>query len=123
MALDDPDGSFLIGADHFTQVFRVQLASKFARVGQVTEHDGQLPAFRFSRAGSSACPGPDEATAGLLGDLRVRVEDFLFEVLKVGIIEVELPFERPVADSASVLEDVDGLLERLFKGHRRSSRG
>jgi hypothetical protein len=50
----------------------------------------------------------------------IGVEEFCFQVVEVVIIEVELPFECPIADPPSALEDDDRLLKNLFKSHHSS---
>jgi hypothetical protein len=46
-ALDDLGTDGLIDAYHLTVVFWVKLASEDCRVDQVTEHNGELTAFRL----------------------------------------------------------------------------
>jgi hypothetical protein len=46
--------------------------------------------------------------------------EFFFQVIEVVIIEIKLPFQRPIAHPSSALEDVDRLLKNLFKGHHAS---
>jgi hypothetical protein len=43
--VDDVSGGLLIGADHFTQLFRIELLGEGGRVGEIAEHHGQLPPF------------------------------------------------------------------------------
>jgi hypothetical protein len=49
--------------------------------------------------------------------LGIRVEELAFEVLKVGIIKLELPLQGTITRPSSTLEDVDRLLQYLFKSH------
>jgi hypothetical protein len=53
--------------------------------------------------------------------LGIGVEEFIFEVRKVGIIQRELPLQGTITHSSSTVEDGDRLLEYLFKGHCRPS--
>src|SRR6266581_2007098 len=44
-ALDDLSTCGLVGAYYLPQIFRIELAGEDRGVYQVTEHDGELPAF------------------------------------------------------------------------------
>src|SRR6266446_8634476 len=50
IALDDVSAHLLIRMDHVPIVFGVELGGELRRVHQVTEHDGELTAFRVRSA-------------------------------------------------------------------------
>jgi hypothetical protein len=47
----------------------------------------------------------------------IGIEEFGFQVVEVRIIESKLPFQCPITDPSSVLEDRDRLLKNVFEGH------
>src|SRR5262249_35033254 len=68
------------------------------------------------------CPlaWPGKTAPIFVYDVGIDVEEFCFQVVEVRIIEIELPFQCPIADPPSILEDCDRLLKHLFKGHDAS---
>ena len=49
--------------------------------------------------------------------LRVRIEDGVFQVFKIVIVEVELAFKDAICDPPSALQHGDRLVEHLLKCH------
>jgi len=47
ITLDDLRADLLIRTDDFSILFGVELGGEFGGIDQVTEHDRQLPSFRF----------------------------------------------------------------------------
>jgi hypothetical protein len=60
---------------------------------------------------------PDKPTPVIIDDLRIGIEEFVFEVRKVRIVKLELPLQGTITHPASAAEDVAALLKHLFKGH------
>jgi hypothetical protein len=47
----------------------------------------------------------------------MRVEEFVFEILEGGIIELKLPLECPVRHTLPLTEEVDDVIEDGIKVH------
>jgi hypothetical protein len=55
IALDDFSADLLIRTDNFSQVLRIELSRQGSGIDQVTEHDGELPAFCVRRCRRERC--------------------------------------------------------------------
>ena len=60
---------------------------------------------------------PDQTTAVVNYHLCVRVEDRLFQVIEVVIIQMELALEGSVGHAASTLQQVDNLIQNPIEIH------
>jgi hypothetical protein len=85
-ALDDPGAIRLVGANHITQIFRVEPAGERRRVGQIAEQHGQVPALGIGgtalagggRARRGRCVGaPDEEATVLVPGDALRVDELV----------------------------------------------
>jgi hypothetical protein len=45
VALDDLGGGFLIGPDHFAEVFRIKFTREISGADEIAEHHGELATF------------------------------------------------------------------------------
>jgi hypothetical protein len=66
---------------------------------------------------------PDQPSPDVINDRGIRIEDGLFEVLQIGVIQVELALEGAIRDTAQALEHRDGLCQDLLECHRCPSIG
>jgi hypothetical protein len=58
---------------------------------------------------------------GIIGHVRVRVEEGFFEIFEPRVIQVELPLQRAIRHASTALEHGQGLIENLLEGHGRPS--
>jgi hypothetical protein len=70
--------------------------------------------------GHGSLPCPDQDSPPIINRDLSGVDEFGFQIVKVVVIQTELPLERPVRDP-SVLLQGDHLLKHLVKGHHRPS--
>jgi hypothetical protein len=61
--------------------------------------------------------GPDQSSPYVINDRRIGIQDGIFEILKIGVIQVELSLESAIRDTAQALEHRDGLRQDLFECH------
>src|SRR5439155_18165547 len=79
------------------------------------------PRRRLNRGG--ACErhtrrtAPHQDTACLVGSQPLGVDEFGFEVVEVGVIEVKSTLQGAIGDTALALEDLEYLREHLIKRH------
>ena len=59
--------------------------------------------------------------AGIIGHVRVCVEEGFFEIFERRVIQVELPLQRAIRHTASPLEHRKHGIENLLEGHGRPS--
>jgi hypothetical protein len=144
--LDDFRTSSLIGTDHLTVLFGVELRGQFGGIDQVAEHDRELTAFCLRGVLDVGC----RATLGKMGFLDIRkrrtrgrrdrcwdagatrpdqhgvvlihgeledLDNFGCEILEVGVVELKLALEGTIRHTAPALEHGDRLVEDLLKGH------
>src|SRR6266446_1505990 len=152
-ALDDLGTGGLVGAHDLPQVFWVELAREDSGVYQVTEHHGELTAFccrgmldagrrgtwggmgflglrkrctggreRARRSGAGAA-SPDQHGVVLVHGALEHLDNFGFEILEVGVVEMKLALEGTIRHTPPALEHGNRLVEDLLKGHRQPSRG
>jgi hypothetical protein len=90
----------LIGSDHLEVIFRVELAGERGGIGQITEHHGELAAFRFGFAvwGGERVARPDQRLALGVDREPSSVDEFVSKVFEVRIIQTELSLERLIGD-------------------------
>jgi hypothetical protein len=103
-ALDDGGSGLLIGSDHLSQIFRIELAGEGRRVDEVTEHHRELTPFgvwgatfnleEFCLCGL-VCAGrrlcgrlshPDQDSAVLVARQLLGLDEFDLEVFKIGVV-------------------------------------
>jgi hypothetical protein len=136
----------LIGLHHLAQLFRVELTGECRGVHQITEQDGELPAFgvcgarcgkgchlsrvvfllygllRRLRGGSTRCrlrfSGPHQHSATVVDRQVVDLKQFLLEGCERLLIEMKLEHEGAVGHAPATLEHGDRLVQDLLKGHR-----
>jgi hypothetical protein len=60
---------------------------------------------------------PDQDSAILIDRELTCLDDFRFQILEVGIIELELPLEGPIGDSPMALQEYQDLIEYLVELH------
>src|SRR5262249_27198513 len=128
----------LIGTDDVPVVFGIELARELGGLDEVTEHDGELPAFgvggmRGSRWRCDVCGlgvwrkvrlrwwcgeggrwctrfiYPHQPSAALIDNLRRGEQDFVFQVVEVGIIEVKAALEGTIGDASLPFQEIDNL--------------
>src|SRR5215468_8758925 len=66
------------------------------------------------------CPSPDH-TSTIVIDHRVREEQLVFQGLTGRVIQLELDLERSIGQPASLLEELDNLVDHLIEVHHRFS--
>jgi hypothetical protein len=76
---------------------------------------------RSWRRGRTGFAGPDQATAVVLDDLWMGVEQLILERLQVVVVQTELQLEGTIGHAASALEHRHCLIEHLLEGHGRAS--
>ena len=109
----------LLGQDALGQVAR--------RVGDGTglapsrRLRGWRPASRAGRADGWRCTGPDQDVAPLIHGQALALDEFGFQIVQVGVIELELPLEGAIGQAPPALEHGYRLVEDLLKGHRPPS--
>jgi hypothetical protein len=52
--------------------------------------------------------------------LGARIEQSLFQILKVGIVEVKLPLQGAIRDTSQALQHRQGFMQDLFERHLAS---
>ena len=72
---------------------------------------------RSWRRGRTGVSGPDEATAVVLDDVRVCVEELIREGLQVVVVQTELQREGTIGHAAAALEHGQRLVQHLLEGH------
>ena len=151
-ALDDLGTDGLVGAHDLAQVFGVEVAREPSRVHQGAKHDRELATLGLRgmldaghsgswgrmgflrlrrwrpvgwRRGGHWCAGtarPDQHGMVLVHSESEHLDDFGFQIVKVGVIEMKLALEGPIRHPAPALEHVEGAIQHLLKGHRPPSR-
>src|SRR5262245_33703057 len=138
----------LIGPHHVAQVFRIELAGKWGRVHQVTKQHSELAPFSVGsnrcdrgrgwlRQGSRqegrgqrggrwrrrqrlvSATYPNQHLTVLIDRQPLTLNEFDREVVQRRVIELKLPLECAVGHPATALEQGDGLVQDLVKGHAR----
>src|SRR4030095_16359910 len=61
---------------------------------------------------------PDQHRALLIDREALPLDDFMFQIVEVGIIEIELPLESAISQAATALQHGNSLLENLLERHR-----
>ena len=61
--------------------------------------------------------GPAQAPAGVIDDVGVGIEQGVFEVCEVGIIQAKLALQGAIGDAPTTPQHVKGLVQNLLKGH------
>src|SRR5215470_12029120 len=67
--------------------------------------------------GRRSTPHPDQDFAVLVNGESLALNDFSLQILEVGVIEIELPFEGAIGHAAAALEHGDGPVQNLLKCH------
>src|SRR5215831_1243686 len=67
--------------------------------------------------GRRSPPHPDQDFAVLVNGESLALNDFGLQILEVGVIQIELPFEGTVGHAAAALEHGNGLVQKLLKCH------
>src|SRR5262249_22248106 len=140
----------LVGTHHLAQVLWVEPAGEGGGIDQIAEHHRQLPPFGVCRAryawcrsdlrrlgclsglrlfgvnkdgsrGGGCTAGPAQYSAVLTDREALRLNDFGFQVREVGLVETELPLQRPVGHPSAATQHLDGLIQHLLECHGRSS--
>src|SRR5437870_2318412 len=76
------------------------------------------PPWRCRRCGGRrSTPHPDQDFAILVNSESLALNDFVLQILEVGVIQIELPFEGAIGHTATALEHCDGLVQKLLKCH------
>src|SRR5262249_17114612 len=138
----------LISPHHLTQFFRVKLAGDGSRIHQVTEEDSELAAFGFcwyrdflrswslfhnrlrrSLVGLAGCflevfgyTRPRESSFICLYLRFMDIQEFIFQIVEVVVIEVKASFQRTVGDTSLTFEQFECLGEDFIEGHGHPSR-
>src|SRR5262244_3639066 len=60
-------------------------------------------------------PHPDQDFTVLVNGESLALDDFGLQVLEVGVIQIELPFEDGIGHTAAALEHGNGLVQKLLK--------
>ena len=66
----------------------------------------------------SAATSPDQHCAVLIDSEALPLDDFVFQVVEVSIIEIELPLESAISQAATALQHGNSLLQDLLERHR-----
>jgi hypothetical protein len=77
------------------------------------------------RRGGRWCAGtasPDQHGVVLVHGEPEHLDDFGFQIVEVGVIEMKLTLEGTIRHPAPVLEHVESAIQHLLKGHRPPSR-
>src|SRR5262249_2979663 len=137
--VDDGGASFPIRLDNRAQLFRVELGRERGRTHQVTKHHGELPAFTCTQSGVQRprssifilfafCPfrlfaftAPDEYLPLFIDGDALRVDEFVLQVLQIGVIEGEPSLQRPIRHPTLALQQLYYLRKKLIEGHPRFS--
>ena len=73
-------------------------------------------------AGASAgITGPDQHRAVLIDGEALALDEFVFQVVQGGVIELELPLERAIGQAAPLAQQGDHLIHHRDKVHPVSS--
>jgi hypothetical protein len=67
--------------------------------------------------GRTCFSGPDQAPAVVIDHVWVCVQEFVFEHLKVVLVQTELKLEGAIGHAASTPEHGNGLVQDLLEGH------
>jgi hypothetical protein len=60
---------------------------------------------------------PDEPAAGLIGNVRVRKQEFVLQIVQRRLIKAELPLQRLVRHAAATADHVNGLIHHFLERH------
>src|SRR5712691_8359682 len=147
IALNHLSTGCLIRTDHFPVVFGIELGREAGGIDQVTEHDGELTAFRFGgmRGSGWRCdvcglglwrdlrlrwwcgdgcrwrsrfPNPNKPSASLIDNLRRGEQDFVFQVFEIVVIDVKASFQRTIGHTSLTFEQFEYLGEDFIEGHK-----
>ena len=66
---------------------------------------------------------PEQSSALLITHLRMRVEEFVLEILEGGIIELKLPLQRSICHTLALAQEVNHVIKEGIKVHLVSSLG
>src|SRR5262249_22636585 len=141
VTLNDFSTSSLIGSDYAPIVFRVELAGELRRVHQIAEHHLELSTFSFGytscwygdflsrwslfktrlRLGPVVLAvlsldvfgftGPSESSLICLYRRFMDIQEFIFQIVKVVVIEVEASLESTIRHTSLAFQEGDDLFE------------
>jgi hypothetical protein len=129
----------LIGSYHLPQVFGVQLTGQAGGVHEIAEQDRELAAFGLRRGWSRwsgglgrrlrrglerwrwrSVPRPHQTTT-IVDHLGISVEQRVFEILEVVLVEGKLALQGAIGDPAMFVQHGERLAEDLIERHSGSS--
>jgi hypothetical protein len=139
-ALDDLRAGALVGAHDLPQVFGIEVGGEGRGAHQVTEQDRQLAPFGVRRRGwcrwsgslsrrrhrglerwrGRSVPRPHQ-TPTIIDHLGIGVEQRVFEIGEVVLVEGKLALQGAIGDPAMLVQHGDGLAEDLIERHSGSS--